>query len=351
MSEKQNVKRDASYDLLRVISAFAVVIIHTCAQEWRKIDVQSTEWLIITVWDMLSKYSVPIFFMVSGRFLLDGAHESDIKTTLTKRFPKIAAAFLFWSAIYTVVNIVRTDDIKSNIKWIIIEFFTGEYHMWFLFALACLYIATPLLKAIANDEKLCKYYLILFFLFQLVFPAVGNIPKIGVFVVTALEKAQFKFVMGFSGYYVLGYYLGKHLPKRKFKIFIYAAGVIGTAYSVFSVVSASRSGGAADETSAQYLTWNVALSSIAVYTAVLSAALKKPMKERAENIISFLAGYSFGVYLAHPLFLWIFEWLGITPTAFSPLLSVPLIAAFAAALSFLLVWALRKIPKIGKMIT
>lgn len=348
---KTSSKRDIGFDLLRVVAAFAVVVIHTAATEWRAIDVNSSDWLIITIWDMLAKFSVPVFFMVSGAFLLDDAHKSDIKTMLTKRIPKLFVAFFFWSGVYTLVNIIRTDDLRSNIKWIILEFFTGEYHMWFIFALCCLYIITPFLKVIANDEKMCKYFLVLFAVFQFVLPFFEQFPKIGVFVTTITEKSVFKFAMGYSGYYVLGYFLKNNIPKGKTKALIYCGSVIGALYTIASVVSVSRENSKAIETTAEYLSWNVAITAIAVFTAILSLCGKKSLGDKTNMFITKFASFSFGVYLTHPLALWVLEWIGLVPTLFTPIASVPIIAICTALISFAISFVLRKIPKIGKMIT
>lgn len=350
-TDKSKKNRSLEFDLLRVISAVAVVIIHTVALEWREIDVNSSQWLIMTVWDMLAKFSVPVFFMVSGAFLLDNSHKSDIKTMLTKRVPKLLIAFLFWSGVYTVVNIVRSSNVKADIKWIILEFFTGEYHLWFIWALCCLYIVTPLLKVIANDGKLCKYFIVLFIAFQLVFPFAEQISKIGVFVTTLTEKSVFRFAMGYSGYYVLGYYLKNNLPKGKIKALIYGGSVIGALYTIISVVRVSRENSEAIETSAEYLSWNIAIMAVAFFTAVLNLCNKKKFGEKSSVVITKIATYSFGVYLAHPLVLWVFKWLGFVPTLFNPIVSVPVIALCTVLLSFAISFVLRKIPKIGKMIT
>ena len=37
--------REYEYDLMRAVAALAVVMIHTCAQRWQAIDVQSADWL------------------------------------------------------------------------------------------------------------------------------------------------------------------------------------------------------------------------------------------------------------------------------------------------------------------
>ena len=146
------------YDLMRAVAALAVVMIHTCALRWRALDVQSADWLVLTLWNVPCKFCVPIFFMISGRFNPDPARQNDPRALFTRKIPRLLLAFLFWSCVYTAVNVVRTDDLAEDWKWIVIEFFTGEYHMWFLFAIVGLYLATPLLRPIAADEKKCRYF-------------------------------------------------------------------------------------------------------------------------------------------------------------------------------------------------
>lgn len=121
--------REYEYDLMRAVAALAVVMIHTCALRWRTLDVQSADWLVLTLWDVPCKFCVPLFFMISGRFNLDPARQNDPRALFTRKIPRLLLAFLFWSCVYTAVNVVRTDDLAEDWKWIVIEFFTGEYHM------------------------------------------------------------------------------------------------------------------------------------------------------------------------------------------------------------------------------
>lgn len=353
ITDKTKPHRSMDFDLLRFISAVAVVVIHVCGIDWYALDVDSAQWFMATVWDALCRFSVPVFFMISGALLLDNAHESDMKTMLTKRIPKILIAFFFWSAVYTFMNIIRSDDIKADIESIIIEFFTGEYHMWFVLVLCALYIITPFLKVVANDEKLCKPFILLFVVFQLVFPFLSELPKAGDFVKVITDKFVFHFAMGYSGYYVLGYYLKKNLPKGKPKAFIYAASAVGLIYTVASVVYVSRLNSRPIETGLEYLTWNVALVAVGVFTAVLSFCEKKDFGKKSNMFIIKSASYSFGIYLIHPAVLAVLHWLGFSVVSLpvSSAISVPLIALSVTVISYVLTAILRNIPKIGKMIT
>lgn len=350
MSKK---KREFKYDVMRALAAFSVVVIHVCAMQWRELSVESAGWAILTIWDMLCKFGPPLFFMISGRFFLSEEHEYSVKEILTKKIPRLAAAFLAWSSVYTVINIIRVDSLRESWKWIFIEFFTGEYHMWFLFAIAGLYLITPLLKPLVSRDKYCRYFLMLFLMFQLLLPFLAKLPMIRAFVMPIQEKMQMHYVLGFTGYYILGYFLNKHTFSVKTRYVCYVLGLLGASFSIIATLAVSRDTGVANETYAEYLTWNVAAESVAVYIGVQQLAAQYTGLENTKFAygIGIIAKYSFGIYLAHPLFLWVFNWLGFLPDIFTPVLSVPVISAIAMLLSFLLSWILRKLPVVGKLIT
>lgn len=347
----KKTEREYEYDLMRTVAALAVVMIHTCALRWPGIDVQSSDWLVLTLWDVPCKFCVPIFFMISGRFNLDPARQTDPRMMLTRKIPRLLLAFFFWSCVYMVVNVIRTDDLANGWKWIVIEFFTGEYHMWFLFAIVGLYLATPLLRPIAADEKKCRYFLLLWIVFQLLLPALAQLPKIGIFITTVLKKMGFFYPLGVTGYYLLGWYWKEHMLTCRKRLVCYLFGLVGTVFSVAVVVYASRKAGRADETLAEYLTWNVAAQSVAVYLFLQRLGKKGKTGNLGRAVITTLSRYSFGIYLAHPFFLWLFTWLGLDPLVIPPVLGVPVVTTAAVLLSLGLSWLLRKIPKLGPIIT
>ena len=62
-------------DFLRVLSMFAVIILHVAAQNFEKVTIGSFAWNVFNITDSLVRWSVPILIMISGVFFLDKASE------------------------------------------------------------------------------------------------------------------------------------------------------------------------------------------------------------------------------------------------------------------------------------
>lgn len=99
------------YDLMRAVAALAVVMIHTCALRWRALDVQSADWLVLTLWNVPCKFCVPIFFMISGRFNLDPARQNDPRALFTRKIPDCFWRFFSGHA-YT-----RLSTLSGQMTW------------------------------------------------------------------------------------------------------------------------------------------------------------------------------------------------------------------------------------------
>lgn len=62
--------RNISYDLLRICAAVMVVLLHIAASNWYSLTPDKAEWFAMNFYDSMSRSAVPIFFMLSGTFLL-----------------------------------------------------------------------------------------------------------------------------------------------------------------------------------------------------------------------------------------------------------------------------------------
>lgn len=62
------MNRITKYDILRVIACFSIVLLHVSASYWSVVDVHSKEFLIMTIYNSLTRFAVPVFFMLSGLF-------------------------------------------------------------------------------------------------------------------------------------------------------------------------------------------------------------------------------------------------------------------------------------------
>ena len=62
-------KRIISFDVMRVVAAYAVVFQHIGGQNWTDVF-PSAEWEIRNIYVSFAQWSVPVFFMISGALFL-----------------------------------------------------------------------------------------------------------------------------------------------------------------------------------------------------------------------------------------------------------------------------------------
>ena len=93
---------------------------------------------------------------------------------------------------------------------------------------------------------------------------------------------------------------------------------------------------------------NVALESIGVFLFFKNAFGSREFSPASRKSILLLSKCSFGAYLVHMLIIEQLRSSGITPGMFNLAWSIPLFAVFIAALSFLISYALGKIPFVNK---
>ena len=74
---------------------------------------------------------------------------------------RIAVLTAFWSCAYFIFRILNGELKISGPKSTLGELLYGNYHLWYLWMIAGLYAITPILNRIIEDNKLCKYLLIL----------------------------------------------------------------------------------------------------------------------------------------------------------------------------------------------
>ena len=101
-------------DILRVIATLAVMIIHVSATNYRDLSPHSYEWNMISMYDSLVRWCVPMFVMLSGMFFLNPKKPLSIKKLYTKYIYRIALALLVWGSIYQLYKgINKTYDRSS----------------------------------------------------------------------------------------------------------------------------------------------------------------------------------------------------------------------------------------------
>lgn len=340
-------------DLLRVFSIFAMMFLHVAASQWMNTPVSSMEWQVFNIYDSLVRFCVPVFVMISGVFFLDPDRPFSMKKLFTKNIFRIVTAFLFWSACYAVPkNIIQyrafhMEAVKSTLK----DFLVGHYHLWFLFTLVGLYLIVPFLRKICESKALMQYYLLMSFVFAWSMNLLKLVPVLERGIIVLQEQMNLFFFLGYSGYFVLGFYLSRYLVAKTARNLVYALGALSVCATIFGTSLRSLSAGVATEGLYSFLLPTTCLASAAVFLFFKENVSRIRFSRRAQSVVMLLSKGSFGMYLVHEFVNVLFkDILHFTTLTFHPILSVPVITVLVFAISFCISLVIHKIPVLTRYI-
>ena len=339
-------KRETELDILRLLATLGVIFTHACGIETESAVTRNIMiFLVATV-----TWHVPVFVMISGRFFLDPDREFST-AKLKKAIGRLVVAFVFWNVIYQAYYILT--DTYSNLNWkgILSQSLLGPYHFWYLFMLVCLYAVTPFLRKLAEDRKLMEYFIVLFLIFEFLTMYGPSLPLVGATVSQIVTKTNFHFALGYSGYYVLGYYLRRYPLSGKKELGLYILGIAMLLFTGFATMWKTLQGADGKEWFSKYLMPNVIIEAAALYTFFANRVSRIRFREKVSALISRLAEYSFGAYLVHALVLAFSELIPWNDIPCNPIMVVAMRVIFVFAVSTLATALIRKIPAIGKKIT
>jgi len=328
------------FDFLRVAGAFAVIVVHVATSKWYTTDIHTLEWEAMNFYDSIARWAVPVFVMISGALFL--SRDIPVRKIYSKYIFRIFTAFVFWAFFYVCLNDV-------DVAILGIDIIHGHFlHMWFLLMIAGLYMIVPFVKKIAESEFLTKYFLVIAFFFAFLFPEAVNIISVfseryGEFAESLANRFNLQFIGGFTGYFLLGYFLNNARISARAERLIYFAGIAGFAATVLMSLHASLFIGKPFGFYSNH-TVNVMFESISVFVFF------KAKFNRPSRIVLALSQYSFGAYLVHAAVILLVGKLGLNTLAFNPLLSIPVISVIVFVISFAISAVLNHIPFINKYI-
>lgn len=345
MESKQGVslqKRVVYLDALRVAAALAVMVIHLAATGYTEAVPESYERTVCLIYSTLARFAVPAFVMISGAMYLDPVREVTMRHML-KKTGKLMLVFACWSLVYALTESVKDHQLFSAAYALAVvhRLVSGHYHMWYLYTIAGLYLATPFLRAMAADEKLLKMYIVTAFVLNFCLRVITWIPGWGETAGTALNHANTGIFAGFTGYYCLGYYLHRRTFTKK--QVCGASLLAGLLMAVFLVAGILLDRPA--------LAFSEKMPQIFLYGAGVFLLFKSSARylERRRSILEKMVPCTFGMYLIHPAFNFLFRKAGLYALTFDPLLCIPLCALLVFGASFSAVWCIRKIPGLRKL--
>lgn len=158
-------------DNVRVIAIIFVVLLHVSSYGVVNFDVHLNDWMIANIFDSISRWSVPVFFIISGFLLLDLTKKDTIVQFYKKRVFKVIIPLLIWTIFFIFFQFIRLKykgitsfNFYDNVLY---PLYLGEpyYHLWFIYAILVLYLITPFLKYFISIFKVKDIFLITIILF------------------------------------------------------------------------------------------------------------------------------------------------------------------------------------------
>ncbi len=329
--------------------------------------------------NVVSRFAVPIFFMLSGMLLLADRADGSLKTVYTKRIPRILLPLIAWNIFYALLDVAYY-IYKGKFDFSVFYNFVnnvlfGHFHLWFLYVLVGIYAVIPILKLVIKDKKatlyLCGIIAGLSFLrntlASLADSAVvqnflqvesgsyflqmaGKICRWGINQLIRISDSLH--IELFSTYvlaFLLGYVLSTISLSKKQRAFLYLTGMVSliimTGGTFFRALRGSSYGFWLSPSQIPAI-----IMAVAVFVYVQETLRLASIAPFFQKIITFTAQYSLGIYLIHVFFITMYNiFLPIRSISY-PVLTFMLYAGGVFLASLAASWLIGRIPFLRKLV-
>lgn len=306
--------RRLDLELMRVIACFFVIFNHTGENGFFRFSLCDSGslrfWVYLAV-SIFCKFSVPLFFMVSGALLLE--REESLGRLWRHRIGKIALVLLAWSFFYYLDEVwlgwreFRLGDFAGQFLW-------GNWNLsfWYLYAYLAMLMTLPLLRKFAGSLTNREFV----YLFSLAFVFSSLLPVLQYLLWQENHSFNSDFQLGWVCAQIfvcplLGYFMRKRIPDfwsgRRLAL-LWAANLGGILVTAGLTVWKASLTGMLDENHSQsfYNLFSVlnaaSVFAACTYLAGRGAALRRPLLRRLCALLQSMGGCTLGIYLLHLFF-------------------------------------------------
>lgn len=329
-SEKSIKPRENNYDLLRIISTFAVILIHVNAIYISKnSDHNSCLYWIESAINIVTRFSVPCFVMLSGAFLLSNPKNKDYKTFYKKTFIKIFLPFIVVSVLLFPFAEITQVITKGSLLDPIINIITGNgyYNLWFMFMLLGLYIFVPVVIRVKESISNKSYCIVS--VVWLIFSILNQLTT------SYSMSYAFGVIFSYMGYFIIGNVIYENLRGKKNPIIFFALSIIcffiTFAYRFFNEV-----GEIAYDPFSSFFSPFIVLASLLIFIAFGNIKINRSFAK--------LSSRTFYIYMFHTIILTFLMFLLGNNTKLNPMIIilcvtiVTFVLAWLASIVFMKIW-------------
>lgn len=326
-------------------------MLHVAASGWY-INPQLSEWKIFNIYDTAVRAGVPLFFMISGVLFLE-RDILDVRKIITKNILHLLLIYFIWSILYEL-NAQRIFHNYRSVYAFIVGVINGHYHLWFLPAMALVYLIIPIMHCVIHgggQKEYTTYILALFLIIVLLKKNLLIFFKASELIQSVCAKIDIS-MFSYLGYMVLGYVLSKEkvaekCSKKMLLCILPFVWFLTTIVSSYATLDYSLKVGEAKGWLYGYFSLPVLIQACCIFVFFQCFSGKKI---KYSIMLTYISDCTLGVYLMHPMVLELFERHGITVFSFNPVIAVPLICISVTCLCIVITGILKKIPLIRGLI-
>ena len=335
-------------DAARIVAVLAVISIHVVSRLVTNRGLPESWWFANVV-DSASRWSVPMFVMISGALLLHSDLADEPARFYRRRFSRILLPLIAWTAIYLLYGHFARNNpetwraalsaVVAGLPW---------YHLYFLYLIAGLYLAAPFLRPLVATSSRRVLGLA-----AVVFMTLGVVDSLAVkWLGLGGVNAATRFVP-YIGYFLAGAWLVGLAPNRSrivTAVLVVAIGIAATAVGTDLLID--RFGLGKGRYLYEYLSVTTVPVSLAVFALFRWSA---PAMERVAawlpgRALATVAAATLGIYVIHPLVMVGLAMVGLRARAFFVPLAAPATVLAAFAVSLVIVLVLQRLPLIRRIV-
>ncbi|MCL1839716.1 acyltransferase family protein [Candidatus Saccharibacteria bacterium] len=306
--------RNHAFDILKILSAFAVIIIHVSAIFLRESghDLEPVAMALNTI----ARFAVPVFVMISGALFIKTKADLPLKVILKKYVLRLTLIYVGTLALYFILYSIFPirEGWFGGLSHVVESTKSLAYQLWFIPMLAGLYILTPFLKhfkerkhfmpvlvfvVIVSIFFFCQQTISLFFQlgdFKILYPVRDLI---------SVAQSFLPAISLWVGLYLMGYYLTEYSLALRHRRFIYICSAALLVINISLSFIFSLKGLRVDTVDVIHDPLNI-VSILLSFSLILLAMHNRyipKLSQRAKSIIVTLSGFTLGVFLIHILFM------------------------------------------------
>ena len=304
-------KRESNFDLLRVISCVAVIAIHvSCIYKDAITDIgvfgfyYTDNMLYTLLWNVLSRFAVPCFLMMSGAFLLSDERNGSVKYFSRKSLKNIGIGIIlfslfsvFFSMCKPLIKMFWGLPFRFDFIQPIINLLKGVpyYHLWYLTVLTVIYLLIPFIIKFRNsvDNKLFDRLVLVYFAWAILSGLTG----------TYFYYWSMSCVLPYLGFVLIGYKLKSNAVKdnKKGAVLIGVGLICLMALTIIQYRNSLAGISEAEEIYTMVDAFNpmIALGSLFIFKGFSKLEIKRDFGK--------LPKYTFYIYMWHALVLYFIQ--------------------------------------------